>query len=40
VVPRLEEWGIVALHDDEREGYDRAYVEDPFGNRLELMEPR
>lgn len=21
------------------EGYDRIYVEDPFGNRIELMEP-
>jgi len=29
-----------ALRDDEPlEGYDRIYVEDPFGNRLELMEP-
>lgn len=21
------------------EGYDRRYVDDPFGNRIELMEP-
>jgi len=29
-----------ALRDDEPlEGYDRIYVDDPFGNRLELMEP-
>jgi catechol 2,3-dioxygenase-like lactoylglutathione lyase family enzyme len=28
------------LKDDEPlEGYDRVYVDDPFGNRLELMEP-
>jgi catechol 2,3-dioxygenase-like lactoylglutathione lyase family enzyme len=24
--------------DEPLEGYDRAYVEDPFGNRIELME--
>ena len=28
-----------AIRDDEPlEGYDRIYVDDPFGNRLELME--
>lgn len=32
--------GGYALRDDEPlEGYDRIYVDDPFGNRLELMEP-
>jgi len=25
--------------DEPLEGYDRAYVDDPFGNRIELMEP-
>jgi catechol 2,3-dioxygenase-like lactoylglutathione lyase family enzyme len=30
----------VAIRDDEPlEGYDRAYVDDPFGNRIELLEP-
>jgi len=30
----------VAITDDEPpEGYDWAYVDDPFGNRLELLEP-
>ncbi len=30
----------VAMRDDEPlEGYDRCYADDPFGNRLELMEP-
>jgi len=30
----------VAVSDDEPlEGYERVYVSDPFGNRLELMEP-
>lgn len=29
-----------ALNDDEPlEGYRRIYVDDPFGNRIELMEP-
>jgi catechol 2,3-dioxygenase-like lactoylglutathione lyase family enzyme len=31
----------VELVDDEPlEGYDRIYAYDPFGNRLELLEPR
>jgi catechol 2,3-dioxygenase-like lactoylglutathione lyase family enzyme len=42
-LPRL----VQALHDadvhiadDERlEAYNRIYVDDPFGNRIELMEP-
>jgi catechol 2,3-dioxygenase-like lactoylglutathione lyase family enzyme len=30
----------VAVKDDEPlQGYHRVYVDDPFGNRLELMEP-
>ena len=30
-----------AVNDDEPlEGYDRVYVADPFGNRIELMQPR
>ena len=30
-----------SLRDDEPlEGYDRVYVDDPFGNRIELMEPQ
>lgn len=30
----------VCIHDDEAlAGYDRVYVDDPFGNRIELMEP-
>jgi catechol 2,3-dioxygenase-like lactoylglutathione lyase family enzyme len=26
--------------DEPLEGYDRIYVDDPFGNRIELMEPK
>jgi len=29
-----------AMRDDEPlQGYDRIYVDDPFGNRIELMQP-
>ena len=32
--------GGYAMRDDEPlEGYDRIYVDDPFGNRIELMQP-
>src|SRR5258706_2266129 len=31
--------GIAFGDDEPLEGYDRIYIEDPFGNRLELMEP-
>jgi len=27
------------VDDEPLEGYERAYVSDPFGNRIELMEP-
>jgi catechol 2,3-dioxygenase-like lactoylglutathione lyase family enzyme len=30
--------GITPREDEPLEGYDRCYVDDPFGNRLELME--
>jgi catechol 2,3-dioxygenase-like lactoylglutathione lyase family enzyme len=33
--------GGYAIRDDEPlDGYDRIFVADPFGNRVELMEPR
>ncbi len=31
--------GITIVDDEPLEGYDRAYVDDPFGNRIELLEP-
>lgn len=31
--------GVELVADEPLEGYDRVYVDDPFGNRLELMEP-
>jgi len=36
---RLEEAGFVTTEDQPLAGCDRFYVDDPFGNRLELMEP-
>jgi len=31
--------GVSVRWDDELPGYKRFYVEDPWGNRLELLEP-
>ena len=38
LVARLRQAGVDVV-DDELAGYYRVYVCDPFGNRLELMEP-
>jgi len=27
------------MEDEALDGYDRGFVQDPFGNRLELLEP-
>src|ERR1700745_1870855 len=35
----IESAGYTVKTDEPLEGYDRIYVEDPFGNRIELMEP-
>ena len=35
---RLVVAGIAVREDDPLEGFDRIYVDDPFGNRLELMQ--
>lgn len=39
LVARLADAGIRVVDDETLEGYDRIYVDDPFGNRLELLEP-
>jgi hypothetical protein len=31
--------GVEIVSDEPLEGYHRVYVYDPFGNRLELLEP-
>jgi catechol 2,3-dioxygenase-like lactoylglutathione lyase family enzyme len=36
---RLAAAGVEARDDQPLDGYDRTYVADPFGNRIELMEP-
>jgi catechol 2,3-dioxygenase-like lactoylglutathione lyase family enzyme len=39
LVRRLADHGVPVRDDEPLEGYHRVYVDDPFGNRLELMEP-
>jgi len=39
LVRRLADAGVAVRDDEPLEGYDRVYVDDPFGNRLELLEP-
>ena len=36
----LEGAGRAVLWDDDFPGHDRFYADDPFGNRLEFLEPR
>jgi catechol 2,3-dioxygenase-like lactoylglutathione lyase family enzyme len=38
LVARLEQAGVAARRDEPLPGYDRVHVDDPFGNRIELME--
>jgi catechol 2,3-dioxygenase-like lactoylglutathione lyase family enzyme len=40
LVRTLAEGGVELVDDEPLEGYDRVYAYDPFGNRLELLEPR
>ncbi|MEM8921856.1 MAG: VOC family protein [Actinomycetota bacterium] len=39
LVDRLRAAGAVLRDDEPLEGFDRVYVDDPFGNRIELLEP-
>ncbi|MBA3289735.1 MAG: glyoxalase [Acidimicrobiia bacterium] len=39
VIDRLAAAGIELVDDEPLAGYQRVYTYDPFGNRLELMEP-
>jgi catechol 2,3-dioxygenase-like lactoylglutathione lyase family enzyme len=36
---RCEAHGHPVVLDEPLEGYDHVYVADPFGNRIELIEP-
>ena len=39
LVAALKRAGYAVVENEPLEGYDRVYVDDPFGNRIELMEP-
>jgi catechol 2,3-dioxygenase-like lactoylglutathione lyase family enzyme len=39
IVARCRRDGHRVVDDEPLPGYDRAFVDDPFGNRLELMQP-
>jgi catechol 2,3-dioxygenase-like lactoylglutathione lyase family enzyme len=38
LIAALEHAGYAITKDDTLEGYNRVYVDDPFGNRIELLE--
>jgi catechol 2,3-dioxygenase-like lactoylglutathione lyase family enzyme len=40
LVARLSAAGCRISEDESLAGYDRVYVDDPFGNRIELLEPK
>ena len=40
LVELLRGAGVAVRDHEPLDGYDRVYVDDPFGNRLELLEPR
>jgi hypothetical protein len=40
LVDRLRAAGYRVMDDEPLDDFDRSYVDDPFGNRIELMEPR
>jgi hypothetical protein len=39
LVARLRESGVAVQPGEQLDGYEHVYVDDPFGNRMELMEP-
>ncbi len=39
LVEKLRGLGYAVKDDDPLEGFHRVYVDDPFGNRIELLEP-
>jgi catechol 2,3-dioxygenase-like lactoylglutathione lyase family enzyme len=38
IIERCREAGFEIVHDTPLEGYQRVFVNDPFGNRLELLQ--
>jgi len=39
IIARCIEGGFVVMSDEPLAGFDRTYVADPFGNRIEMLEP-
>jgi catechol 2,3-dioxygenase-like lactoylglutathione lyase family enzyme len=39
LIARMKARNVDVIDDDGLEGYRRVYASDPFGNRIELMEP-
>ncbi len=39
LVATLRGSGVLVRDDEPLAGFDRVYVDDPFGNRIELLEP-
>lgn len=39
MIERLRAAGVEPVADEPLEGFDRCYVSDPFGNRIELLQP-
>lgn len=39
LIAHLERLGVPVVADEPLDGYDRVYISDPFGNRIELLEP-
>lgn len=40
LLDHLEAAGVAVTRDQNLPGFVRGYVEDPFGNRIELLEPK
>ena len=40
LIGQISAAGYAVKIDEPLEGYERVYVDDPFGNRIELLEPR
>ena len=39
LIEHLQQAGVPIITDEPLPGYNRIYVADPFGNRIELLEP-
>jgi catechol 2,3-dioxygenase-like lactoylglutathione lyase family enzyme len=40
LIEHLQQRDVLVATDEPLDGYDRVYVSDPFGNRIELLERR